>query len=92
MTKPEQRVVVGAVDPGVVGQRRAHATATATAMTAIAAGGEVGVMPLLGEGGISDLVGIRIVQPALGRAVDQVGRRGGVVRLAALAGGGRFAP
>src|SRR4029450_6093128 len=39
--QPEQGVVVGTVDPRVVGERHAHAAAAAATMTAVAAKGEI---------------------------------------------------
>src|ERR1700694_3416062 len=72
----EQRVVVPAVHPGVVGERRTHAAATAAAMATIAARGEVSMVSLFGDGGDVGIVGV--LQLAFRRAGDEIARgRGG---------------
>src|SRR5680860_476852 len=58
----EQRVVVGAVDEGVIGQRGAHAATAATAMAAIAAEGEVLLVTHFLHG--RDVVVVGVVQTA----------------------------
>ena len=68
----EQRVVAGAIDPSVVGQRRAHAASAAASMTAIATGREVSVMTLLGDGSNVGVVGI--LQLSLRGAGDEIER------------------
>src|SRR5262245_3020716 len=82
----EKSVVVALVNPGVVGQRRAHAATAAAAMAAIAAEGQVFLMPLLGNG--VDLAVIRIVQAGLRGGLDEVERRRGVASLAASTASG----
>ena len=87
----EKSVVVALVNPGVVGQRRAHAATATAAMAAIAAEGQVFLMPLLGNG--VDLAVIRIVQAGLRGGLDEVERRRGVASLAAsTASGSASAP
>src|SRR6185312_9439136 len=72
----EKRVVVAAVNPCVIRERRTHAASAASPMAAIAAGGEVSVVTLLGNGSNIGVVGI--FQVSLRGAGDKFqGRRGG---------------
>src|SRR6476646_739025 len=79
--QPKQRVVVLAVDPDLIGQRRAHAAAAATAVTAVAAGGHDFLVAFVGDLGE---VGIGAFQLALGGAFG--GCRGTVAASPAGAG------
>src|SRR3984957_4287920 len=69
----KQRVIVAAVHPGVVGQRRAHTASAVPAMAAAAGIVTKQLFALRNDVGLSVLVGIR--QFALRRLLDQVDRR-----------------
>src|SRR6185295_7756757 len=84
----EKRVVVAAVNPCVIRERRTHAASAASPMAAIAAGGEVSVVTLLGNGSNIGVVGI--FQLSLRGAGDKVqGRCGGAKHGAASGCSGR---
>jgi hypothetical protein len=72
--QPEQRVVVLAVDPHLIGQRRTHASAAATAVAAVAAGRHEFLVAFIGDLGE---VRIRAFQFALGGAFGGCRRRSG---------------
>src|SRR5680860_749821 len=80
--QPENCVVVGAIDPGVVGERRTHTAAAAAAVAAVAAKGQVFLAPYLGHR--IDIVVIGVVQATDRRLLYELERRGLVVFLAAV--------
>src|SRR6185437_8980100 len=69
----EQRVVVAVVDPHVVDQRRAHAAAAAAAVAAVAAVREELLLAVGDDVGLG--VVVRILDLALRRLLDEIGRR-----------------
>src|SRR5437016_9128821 len=83
--QPEERVVIPAIHPGVVDQRRANATASIAAVAAVAAVAHVQLVPGLHDRRV--VVGVGILQLPLGRRLDAIrglqgvgGGRGGRLR------------
>src|SRR5579863_6010527 len=70
--QPEQRVIIAAVHPGVVGQWGTHAATAVAAMTAVAASTKVGLAPGLDRRRVIVLVGV--LELPLRGAVDAIDR------------------
>ena len=70
----EQRIVIAAVDPNLIGQRRRHSAATSTAVTSAAIVGLKYFAPLLGDGDDVDVRALQLTSRRADRAMH--GRRG----------------